>query len=99
METLPILQEGQPPNVAGRVGSEGALGEGGRAMVVAAVLAGLVLTLAVVPAAHAADLVVSTLVDGGSGSLREAITTANGNGTADVITFSVSCRRSLRPAH
>lgn len=40
------------------------------------------------PGAQAANLVVTTTADSGAGSLREAITTANGNGEADTITFA-----------
>src|SRR5258708_22549694 len=38
-------------------------------------------------AAQAAPLEVTTLDDSGTGSLRDALTTANGNAEADVITF------------
>lgn len=38
--------------------------------------------------AHGATLVVTTAADAGPGSLRDAITTANGNGEPDTITFA-----------
>jgi len=46
-------------------------------------------------AAGAANLSVTTLVDGGAGSLRAALATAGGNGQADVITFAVTGTISL----
>ncbi|MCP4540907.1 MAG: choice-of-anchor D domain-containing protein [Chloroflexi bacterium] len=53
---------------------------------------GLVLTLATlwalaIPGVLAADIGVTIFTDGGPGSLREAITTANGNGEDDTITL------------
>lgn len=46
-----------------------------------------VAALAAVPAANAATFTVTTLADGGAGSLRQAIEDANGNAGADVINF------------
>jgi hypothetical protein len=49
------------------------------------------LTLGLLPAgALAADFLVTTLNDGGTGSLRQAILDANANGAADTITFDAT---------
>ena len=56
----------------------------------AALVAGGVPMLAVAPAGADDIITVTTLDDSGAGSLREAITTANGDADHDTIVFSVS---------
>src|SRR5688500_3593942 len=59
--------------------------------VAAALLLALILPNGGSPArpASAATLVVTTIADSGPGSLREAITTANGSPGLDTITFAI----------
>ena len=61
----------------------------------------LILVLAALPVArpaYAQTIIVTTLADSGAGSLREAINTANTNGAADTITFSVTGTIALTTA-
>ena len=58
-----------------------------RLSVIAALLIGL---LAVTQPARATNYVVTTAANSGPGSLREAITNANNNASADIITFAIA---------
>ena len=63
------------------------LSRGIRLSAVAALLAGL---LAVTQPVRATIYVVTTTANSGSGSLRQAITDANNNADADIITFAIA---------
>lgn len=103
--TEALQQRHHPAWVAGdvakvqRVSSRRSVERFQRAVVSSRVAAGLCLAAVLPQAARAATYQVTNTSDSGAGSLRDAITQANGNAGADTITFASSANGTITLAN
>lgn len=81
------MSQPQSPHPSGSIGRPHPLARPVRLLTVATLLLSLLAVFTPAVPASAASLVVTSSANSGSGSLREAIDTANSNGQADTITF------------